>query len=254
MSKDMNFTTKIAVAIAFTIIGMIIISTSAYLGLNKIGAEIEEITELEKDILEKKILTYELIIASSNVKSQNVKDIEHKISALDKRTDHTVKEADKLIKQLMHQMTVLLEHSTHQTESYEHETLPIIEIISLLILLTSIVFLIFIIIKEQITHAINSQDQQAQENPMIANKTYDLGMKTDNISKLVFINANKKQFKEKGNIKTRTLTNPATEEKIRKPKFKLTESGVQNRRAPNSRTHEKVINNSSEVEDEWRIF
>jgi len=250
MSKDMNFTTKIAVAIAFTIIGMIIISTSAYLGLNKIGAEIKEITELEKNILEKKILTYELIIANSNVKSQTIKNIEYEKEVFHEQ----LVTMDKNIQQLMYKITVLLEHSTHQAESKEDETLLIIEIISLLILLTSIVFLIFIIIKEKITHAINSQDQQAQENAMISNKTYDVGMKTDNISKLVFINANKKQFQEKENIKPRTLTNPDTEEKIRKPKFKLSDSGVQNRRAPDSRTHEKAINTSSEVEDEWRIF
>jgi len=226
MFKNMKLTTKIIAAISFAILGMMIISTSAYLGLNKIGAEIEEIadyqipintliTELEKDILEEEILTYELIIASSNVKSQKFKDIEHKISLLEKETDHTIKEAEKLvekaiehntdektkatyslflkelieleheqtqfedtlkkfehdletgnlkniehekevlhleletmdknIQKLMHQMTVLLEHSTQQAKTVEHEILRIIEIISLVVLLLSIIFAIIII-------------------------------------------------------------------------------------------------------------
>jgi len=234
MFKNMKLTTKIIAAISFAILGMMIISTSAYLGLNKIGAEIEEIaeyqipintliTELEKDILEEEILTYELIIASSNVKSQKFKDIEHKISLLEKETDHTIKEAEKLvekaiehntdqktkatyslflkelieleheqtqfehtlkefehnletgnlkniehekvllheelelmdknIQKLMHQMTVLLKHSTLQAETDEHEILRIIEIISLVVLLLSIIFAIIIIkaVKQKIS-------------------------------------------------------------------------------------------------------
>ena len=93
MFKNLTITIRIILLIAFTITGMLIISGSAYLGLNKIGAEIEEIAEyqipintliveLEKDILEEEILTYELIIASKDIHSQKFKDIEHEIVEL----------------------------------------------------------------------------------------------------------------------------------------------------------------------------
>jgi len=84
MFKNLKLTTKITAAIAIGILGMLVISVSSYTGLNKIGAEIEEIaeyqvpintliTELEKDILEEEILTYQLIIASSDTHSKEFK-------------------------------------------------------------------------------------------------------------------------------------------------------------------------------------
>ena len=78
MFKNLNLSTKIIFAIAISIMGMFIIATSSYLGITKIGSEIEEIsqyqiplnkliTELEKDILEEEILTYQLIMKMINV-------------------------------------------------------------------------------------------------------------------------------------------------------------------------------------------
>ena len=95
--NNLKLSTKFILAISTAIIGMLIISTASYIGLNKIGAEIEEIAELEKDILEEKILRYELIIASKDMHSQKFKDIEHKIAELEKKTDKTFKEAEHLV-------------------------------------------------------------------------------------------------------------------------------------------------------------
>ena len=108
MFKNLKLTTKIMGVVSILILCMSIISASAYFGLSKIGAEIEEIaeyqipintliTELEKDILEEEILTYELIIESKDVHSQKFKDIEKKISLLEKETDKTIKEAENLV-------------------------------------------------------------------------------------------------------------------------------------------------------------
>lgn len=108
MFKNLKLTTKIMGVVSILILCMSIISASAYFGLSKIGAEIEEIaeyqipintliTELEKDILEEEILTYELIIESKDVHSQKFKNIEKKISLLEKETDKTIKEAEHLV-------------------------------------------------------------------------------------------------------------------------------------------------------------
>ena len=108
MFKNLKLTTKIMGVVSILILCMSIISASAYFGLSKIGAEIEEIaeyqipintliTELEKDILEEEILTYELIIESKDIHSQKFKNIEKKISLLEKETDKTIKEAEHLV-------------------------------------------------------------------------------------------------------------------------------------------------------------
>ena len=104
---NMKLTTKILFSILVGITGMIIIATSSYLGFNKIGNEISEIsqyqmplntiiTELEKDILEEEILTYELIIASADINSKEFKTLENNIVLLEKETDHTLVKAEEL--------------------------------------------------------------------------------------------------------------------------------------------------------------
>jgi len=106
---------------------------------------------------------------------------------------------------------------------------------------------------EQITDAINSLDQQTQENALISNKTFDVAVQTDNIAKLVVQSANEKQFHGKESVKVKSLTSANEEEEIRKPNFHMSES-VKNRRAPDSRTHVKASNNTTELEDEWTTF
>jgi len=105
--------------------GMAIISTSSYLGLSKIGEEIEEIsqyqipintliTELEKDILQEEILTYELIIASSDVHSEEFKNLKTKIAQLEQETGKTIKEAEHLVQKAINHNTDVKTKNTYK--------------------------------------------------------------------------------------------------------------------------------------------
>ncbi|MFY4810175.1 methyl-accepting chemotaxis protein [Aliarcobacter butzleri] len=58
---------------------------------------------------------------------------------------------------------------------------------------------------EQINHAINSLDQQTQENAQIASQTYGVAVQTDTIAKLVLSNANAKEFIGKDEVKAKNL-------------------------------------------------
>ena len=58
---------------------------------------------------------------------------------------------------------------------------------------------------EQINDAVNSLDQQTQENAMIASQTHDVATQTDEIAKLVVTNANEKEFIGKDTIKAREM-------------------------------------------------
>ncbi|QKF77923.1 methyl-accepting chemotaxis protein [Arcobacter defluvii] len=59
---------------------------------------------------------------------------------------------------------------------------------------------------EQINHAINSLDQQTQENAQIASQTYSVAVQTDTIAKLVLSNANDKEFIGKDEVKAKALS------------------------------------------------
>jgi len=105
--KNTKLVNKIIGVIAFIIIGMLAISSSSYLGFNKVGSEIEEIaeyqiplikviSELEKDILKEEILTNELIIASKNVHGTKFLEIENKIDKLKEETEQKIKKCEEL--------------------------------------------------------------------------------------------------------------------------------------------------------------
>ena len=109
MFLNIKLSNKIIAVMSFIILGMLIISTSSYLGFKKVGAEIEEIaeyqitlikiiTELEKDILKEEISTYELIIASKNVKDKHFTEIEEKLDILQKETEIEIKRCEELAK------------------------------------------------------------------------------------------------------------------------------------------------------------
>ena len=226
MFKNMKISSKIIACITTIIIGMGVISSSAYLGLKSIGSEIEEIsqyqipinsliTELEKDILEEEILLYELIIASKDVHSTLFKELEVKIAKLELATDKTMKEVKHLvekainhnvdvetkntyklfltelivlekeqagfehslsifesnlesgtlnnieedkevlikelklmdhnIQKLMDQMLALLEHSTQQAETHEHETQRLIGALSIFFMTFALIVSFFLV-------------------------------------------------------------------------------------------------------------
>ncbi|WP_320034254.1 methyl-accepting chemotaxis protein [Halarcobacter sp.] len=63
---------------------------------------------------------------------------------------------------------------------------------------------------EQINSAINSLDKQTQENASIAMQTKDIAVQTENIAKEILIDADKKEFVGKEEVKARTLTKNTT--------------------------------------------
>ena len=59
---------------------------------------------------------------------------------------------------------------------------------------------------EQINDAVNSLDQQTQQNAMIASQTHDVAVDTDKIAKLVVSDADAKEFVGKNTVKAKTMT------------------------------------------------
>ena len=60
---------------------------------------------------------------------------------------------------------------------------------------------------EQINDALNSLDQQTQQNAQIASQTHDVAVITDKIAKLVVNNANEKEFEGKNKVKSKSNIN-----------------------------------------------
>ena len=58
---------------------------------------------------------------------------------------------------------------------------------------------------EQINDAVNSLDQQTQQNAQIASQTHDVAVVTDEIAKLVVSNANAKEFDGKNDVKAKKV-------------------------------------------------
>ncbi len=69
---------------------------------------------------------------------------------------------------------------------------------------------------EQINDAVNSLDQQTQQNALIANQTYDVATQTDTIAKLVVSEADQKEFIGKHEVKMKIVQNKQNKE-IAKP-------------------------------------
>ncbi|PRM87728.1 chemotaxis protein [Aliarcobacter cryaerophilus] len=96
---------------------------------------------------------------------------------------------------------------------------------------------------EQINHAINSLDQQTQQNAQIASQTYSVAMQTDTIAKLIVSNANSKEFIGKNEVKAKTLDEDSPNKAIldiKKPNFKEDKS--------------KNIPSKNEDKEEWTSF
>ncbi len=58
---------------------------------------------------------------------------------------------------------------------------------------------------EQINDAVNSLDQQTQQNAQIALQTYDVAVITNEIAKLVVSNENAKEFEGKNEVKAKQV-------------------------------------------------
>ena len=58
---------------------------------------------------------------------------------------------------------------------------------------------------EQINDAVNSLDQQTQQNAMVASQTHDVAVITDQIAKLIVNDANAKEFEGKNEVKAKEI-------------------------------------------------
>ncbi len=103
----MNLSTKIIGTVFIIITLLVTVGVLAYTGLNSIGNEIEEVTKyqiplnesvlkLEKSILKEEVLTYELLLASKDVKSSEFSELKKSIHNLEKNTDEAIKKAKEL--------------------------------------------------------------------------------------------------------------------------------------------------------------
>ena len=58
---------------------------------------------------------------------------------------------------------------------------------------------------EQINDAVNSLDQQTQQNAIVASQTHDVAVITDQIAKLIVNDANAKEFEGKNEVKAKEI-------------------------------------------------
>ncbi len=107
MFKNINLTTKITVALSSIIVGMVIVAVVSYNGIYSLGNNIKEISEykeplvntvieMEKDILKQEVLTKELVIASTDVKSQRFQQLEDDVIKMEHNNEVRLTRCKKL--------------------------------------------------------------------------------------------------------------------------------------------------------------
>ena len=110
---------------------------------------------------------------------------------------------------------------------------------------------------EQINDAVNSLDQQTQQNAAVASQTHDVAVITDNIAKLVVNSANAKEFKGKNEVKAKEInlkSNSSYDIKTNQVVHKKTSTPVK------SKIEHKVENKNQKIEstvskdDDWESF
>ncbi len=112
---------------------------------------------------------------------------------------------------------------------------------------------------EQINDAVNSLDQQTQQNAMIASQTHDVAVDTDKIAKLVVSDADAKEFIGKNDVKAKTMdkhqtasantsTKPADTQKEDTPK------PVSQPQSKPSKQLETIKPTNNSDDDEWASF
>jgi methyl-accepting chemotaxis protein len=102
---------------------------------------------------------------------------------------------------------------------------------------------------EQINDAINSLDQQTQQNAMIATQTYEVAVQTDTIAKLVVSNANAKEFIGKNDVKAKVVENKSA------PAKTISRAPTQAKKPiTNTKSETKIVSSNSKDEDEWTSF
>ncbi len=106
---------------------------------------------------------------------------------------------------------------------------------------------------EQINDAVNSLDQQTQQNAMIASQTHDVALDTDKIAKLVVDDANSKNFIGKDSVKAKNM-------KQNHVSTSNSKTIVSSPKTPNTKNNDKIQNtikpivSSKDSDDEWASF
>ncbi|WP_148570982.1 methyl-accepting chemotaxis protein [Aliarcobacter cryaerophilus] len=105
---------------------------------------------------------------------------------------------------------------------------------------------------EQINDAVNSLDQQTQQNAMVASQSHDIALNTDKIAKLVVSNANAKEFIGKNEVRAKDvgMKKELKEHIIASTPKKIVKTS--NPSKPNSNSIKEIKTNSSN--DEWESF
>ena len=117
---------------------------------------------------------------------------------------------------------------------------------------------------EQINDAVNSLDQQTQQNAAVASETHDVAVITDQIAKLVVSDANEKEFIGKNEVrakdlnlektKTTMISAPIKKPQIKKPEIK---HEIKTSVKPQSalKSDSKIITaKTTKDDDEWESF
>ncbi|GKT32078.1 PAS domain S-box protein [Aduncisulcus paluster] len=100
---------------------------------------------------------------------------------------------------------------------------------------------------EQINDAVNSLDQQTQQNAMIASQTHDVAVDTDKIAKLVVSDADAKEFVGKNTVKAKTMTQEEAKQKHTPLKKNVSVPS-------SSKPKLETIKSSQNDSDEWASF
>ncbi|MGB3751230.1 MAG: methyl-accepting chemotaxis protein [Arcobacteraceae bacterium] len=104
---------------------------------------------------------------------------------------------------------------------------------------------------EQINDAVNSLDQQTQQNAMIASQTHDVALDTDKIAKLVVSDADEKEFIGKNTVQAKVMDKHETVKKeISKPVVK--KNTTPSSKPSKSGKLETITSNTND--DEWASF
>ncbi|WP_148570988.1 methyl-accepting chemotaxis protein [Aliarcobacter cryaerophilus] len=105
---------------------------------------------------------------------------------------------------------------------------------------------------EQINDAVNSLDQQTQQNAMIASQSHDIALSTDEIAKLIVQDANQKEFEGKNDVRAKNIgiKKQVKEHIISSAPKKIVKTS--NPSKPNSNSIKEIKANSSN--DEWESF
>ncbi len=106
---------------------------------------------------------------------------------------------------------------------------------------------------EQINDAVNSLDQQTQQNAMIASQTHDVALETDEIAKLVVSDANSKNFIGKESVQKKDSNKGQNRQEHASTPPAASEPKTQTAgNKPASQKLETVTSNSDD--DEWSSF